>query len=172
MGHVEEHYLALAYETAVFSTDPDTKNAAVIVSEKGERIGGWNRIPQGLLCTSDRLQRPEKYDWVLHAEHTAILNAARLGVYTYKAVMYCPWFACDKCALSIVQSGIKRVVGHSYYYAAANPLWDPLIDKGVKILEEGGVAMEWVESPIRGAPKIWVAGKAFDPSKRSSYEQS
>jgi dCMP deaminase len=60
-----------------------------------------------------RWERPEKYEWVEHAERNAIYNAARSGVRTKGATMYLNYAVecCAGCTRAIIQSGIRRVVG-------------------------------------------------------------
>ncbi len=47
---------------------------------------------------------------IIHAEMSAITDAARLGRAIKDAVLYCTTFPCHICAKHIVASGIKRVV--------------------------------------------------------------
>jgi len=47
---------------------------------------------------------------VLHAEMNAITDAARNGVMTRGATLYCTTFPCHMCARLIIASGVKRVV--------------------------------------------------------------
>lgn len=105
-------YLRLAYKTAVdYSTDPSTQNGAVIVV--GDRfVTGANHFPKGVVENVDRWKRPLKYFYVEHAERDVIFKAAKLGVPTDGAIMYCPWAACADCARAIIQSGIVKVVVH------------------------------------------------------------
>jgi len=51
-----------------------------------------------------------------HAEQNAINNAARIGVAIEDGVLYCKMTPCYKCAQSIINSGIKRVVTAKDYH--------------------------------------------------------
>lgn len=51
-----------------------------------------------------------EYGRIIHAEMSAITDAARLGLSVNGAVLYCTTFPCHMCAKHIVSSGIKRVV--------------------------------------------------------------
>lgn len=102
-------FMEMADYVAQWSKDRSTKVGAVIVID-GNPIIGYNGFPRG--CNDDideRHLRPIKYDWVLHAEENAIINAARLGQRTMGADMYVNWFPCARCAGMIVNAGIKRV---------------------------------------------------------------
>lgn len=92
------------------SKDPDTKVGAVIVQGDTPISSGWNGLPRGVEDKEERLRRPEKYNWMVHSEANAILNAARLGVKTDGATLYTNRYPCKDCAGFIIQSGIKQVV--------------------------------------------------------------
>lgn len=47
---------------------------------------------------------------IVHAEMTAITDAARRGLPLFGATLYCTTFPCHMCARHILASGIKRVV--------------------------------------------------------------
>lgn len=47
---------------------------------------------------------------IIHAEMSAISDAARMGIPIEKATLYCTTFPCHICAKHIVASGISRVV--------------------------------------------------------------
>ncbi len=54
-----------------------------------------------------------------HAEQNAINNAARIGIAIEGATMYCKMIPCYKCAQSIINAGIVRVVALKDYHGAA-----------------------------------------------------
>jgi cytidine deaminase len=47
---------------------------------------------------------------IVHAEMSAIMDAARRGISLQGATLYCTTFPCHMCARHIIASGIKRVV--------------------------------------------------------------
>lgn len=47
---------------------------------------------------------------IIHAEMSAITDAARLGKILRNSILYCTTFPCHMCAKHIISSGIKRVV--------------------------------------------------------------
>jgi len=102
--------MELADHIAGWSKDKSTVVGAVIVRGKNPISMGVNGFPSG--CNDEkpeRHERPLKYDWVLHAEANAIINAARNGECTNDTVMYINWFPCANCAGMIVQAGIKKI---------------------------------------------------------------
>lgn len=53
-----------------------------------------------------------------HAEQNAINNAARVGVAIEGGIIYCKMTPCYKCAQSIINSGIIRVVASKDYHSS------------------------------------------------------
>ena len=138
------HFLRLAYMHGnATSPDPSTKNGAVLVSKKHKIIAyATNRFPTGIAEIESRLDnRPIKYRMVVHAEHGAILNAARNGKSTNETILYCPFYACSECAKSIIQAGIQRVIGHAQIMAigATHNTWIQSIKYGWEMMQEAGV---------------------------------
>lgn len=54
-----------------------------------------------------------------HAEENAIVQAAKVGVSTDGATLYCKMTPCYTCAKMIINSGIKKVVAFNDYHAGA-----------------------------------------------------
>ena len=68
-----------------------------------------------------------------HAEQNAINNAARFGVALEGATIYCRMTPCYKCAQSIINTGIVRIVASKDYHAGA---------RSKEILKQAGVLYE------------------------------
>lgn len=93
------------------SKDITTKVGAVIISPDGSICNtGYNGIARGLMDNVDRMQRPIKYKWMLHAECNAIVNSARERSKIDECTMYVTHYPCPQCFSMIINSGIKRVV--------------------------------------------------------------
>lgn len=107
-----EYFLNMLPAVAAKSKDPNTKIGAIIVGPDYEiRSTGYNSFPRGLDDNLPaRLERPEKYTWIEHAERNAIYNAARMGTPLLGCTLYCSAFPCINCARAIVQAGIKKVL--------------------------------------------------------------
>lgn len=125
------------------SPDPSTKNGAVLVGADGKVLTyGVNKFPEGVAETQSRLtDKTTKYRLVVHAENGAIFNAAKHGRQVNGATLYCPFYACSECAKAIIQSGIKRVVGHAQLMelASEHTTWVQSIIYAWDILHEAGV---------------------------------
>lgn len=106
------YYLAVCRSVALRSKDPNTQIGCVIVGPAHEiRSTGYNSFPRGINDTApERLERPEKYLWIEHAERNAIYNAARAGTSLQDCTIYVEVTPCMDCARAIVQAGIAQVV--------------------------------------------------------------
>jgi dCMP deaminase len=100
--------LKLAGIIAQSSNDPSTKVGALLVKELCIISTGYNRFPDGVRETEERLlHRPTKYALVVHAEANAILSA---GKEARGATLFCTLQPCAECAKLIIQAGIRKVV--------------------------------------------------------------
>lgn len=108
----DKRFLDLAEYISKWSKDRSRGVGAVIVNSDKRVISfGYNGFPSGVDDDVDeRHERPVKYDWTIHAEMNAIINAARLGVSTNGATIYLNLFPCARCAGDLINSGIKKVV--------------------------------------------------------------
>lgn len=151
---IHEHYsdidwLRLAFQAAAeHSDDPDTQNGAVLTPLAGFVASAANHVPDGLAATPLRLERPEKYRWMEHAERAAIYAAARQATKTDGATLYCCWFACTDCARAIVAAGIRQVVGHVVPRKMTPARWEAEVAAGESMLREAGVSMRWLAEPM------------------------
>lgn len=110
----DEYFMGVALLASQRSKDPSTQVGACIVdSEQRILSTGYNGFPQG--CSDDVFpwNRDEelgetKYQFVVHAELNAILNAS--GKKLAGSVLYVGLFPCNECAKAIIQSGVKEVV--------------------------------------------------------------
>lgn len=117
----DRYFLEITEVVRHKSKDPSSKIGAILVGEHNQIIStGFNGFPRGIDETiSERWERPIKYDYVVHAEVNAILNAARTGVSTFNSTLYLvgfgpPTVPCKVCCNAIIQAGIKRIVGKAY----------------------------------------------------------
>ena len=110
MDKWDTRFLELAKHVAQWSKDPSTKCGAVIVrSDKTIASMGYNGFPRGIEDSTDLLSnREEKYKRVIHAEMNAILTA-REPLLDYTLYTW-PFMTCERCAVHVIQAGIKRVV--------------------------------------------------------------
>ena len=131
-------FLDLADSIASWSKDPSRGVGAVIVSPMRQVLAtGYNGLPRGFEDSDERLQRPAKYDLIVHAEMNAIIQCARHGVSPVGATMYSSFSPCIHCTLAIVQAGISRVVTRTI--AEGDEHWNESIQKSISMFDEVGV---------------------------------
>lgn len=133
-----QRFLELADSIATWSKDPSRGVGAVIVSPMRQVLAtGYNGLPRGFEDNDERLQRPAKYDLIVHAEMNAIIQCARNGVSPVNATLYSTFSPCISCALSIVQSGITQVVTRSI--SESDEYWNDSIEKSLALFDEVGI---------------------------------
>ena len=108
----DEYFLSMLPVIAKKSKDKHTQVGCVIVGPDHEiRSTGYNSLVRGLKDNvPTRLERPEKYKWIEHADRNAIYNAARMGTSVNNCTMYLPWYPCIDCARAIISAGITDLV--------------------------------------------------------------
>ena len=110
----DDYFMGVSLLAAERSKDPSTQVGACIVSNDNRILStGYNGFPQG--CSDDNFpwNRDEsmgetKYNFVVHAELNAILNAG--GKSLVGSRIFVSLFPCHECAKAIIQSGVKEVV--------------------------------------------------------------
>jgi len=147
------------------SNDPSTWNAAMLVSESGHTVQGFNHIPYRTSQQVSAMGRDSKIQQIVHAEEGAIIEAARNGVSTRNATLYGLWVACPHCANVIVASGVRRVIGSDLLHRMTPPRWQSMVSAGIGKMVEAGIAVDWYKEPIqmRKPTPILFSGKILWP---------
>lgn len=157
---------------ANLSPDPSTQNAAVLVGpgasdhDKGKiftETFSVNEFPRGVPYLDERWERPQKYDWIEHAERNAIFSAARQGIMTQGLTMVCPWAACANCARAIIQAGIRRLVTITPRGGDTPERWDDSIKIAMQMLHESRVEVVFVDGPLDCGFTLRRDGVQFAP---------
>lgn len=138
--------MKLAGLAALESKDPSSQIGAAVVAVSGAWFLGRNHLLPG-----GTWNKPEKYDWVIHAEEDAVLQCLRAGQVPH--TLYCTWGICKSCAKLIAQSGVKRVIRQRHEH----PDWIGSIQTGERILDYSGV--ELIESGLVLGIEVRIAGK-------------
>lgn len=136
--------MSLAYLVAMKSKDESTKVGTVIVDDENEILAtGYNGFPRGFDDdVAERKVKPLKLVYTVHSELNACLSAARKNISLKGSRAYVTWAPCSKCALALVQSGVKEVIIHKEN--PVRPSWVEEVQLGADILAEGGVTLrEW-----------------------------
>ncbi|MGJ4952990.1 deaminase [Bradyrhizobium sp. HKCCYLS20291] len=142
----DRYHLRVAREIASGSKDPSTQVGAVIVRPDRTIAGtGYNGFPRGIADTFERLQdRDTKISLVIHAEINAVLTA-REPLHGYTLYTW-PFLTCDRCALHMVQAGIKRVVAPELP-EDKRERWKDSMAKSRSIYDECGIQCDIVGLP-------------------------
>lgn len=110
----DDYFMGVSLLAADRSKDPSTQVGACIVGDDNRILStGYNGFPKG--CSDeefpwnrDASKGETKYNFVVHAELNAILNAG--GKSLVGARIFVSLFPCHECAKAIIQAGIKEVV--------------------------------------------------------------
>ncbi len=137
-------FLELSESIASWSKDPSRGVGAVIVSPLRQVLAtGYNGLPRGVEDHPDRLERPVKYDLIVHAEMNAIIQCARNGTSPVGATLYSSFSPCIHCTLSIVQAGIARVVTRKIMEGDEH--WNDSLEKSISMFQEVGIEYSVLE---------------------------
>lgn len=140
----DEYFMGVALLASQRSKDPSTQvGACIIDADKRILSTGYNGFPQGCSDDSFPWNRDEslgetKYQYVVHAELNAILNAS--GKQLAGSTLYVCLFPCNECAKSIIQSGVREVVYLSDKYHDT-----PSVVASRKMLEAAGVVCRQIK---------------------------
>jgi len=109
------HKQALA--VAEQSPDAQTKVGALLIHGKTGAVisSGYNGFVRGGPDKDLPKTRPDKYQYIIHAETNLLCNCARHGVSTDECFVYCTLSPCINCMRQLYQSGINMVYFKDMY---------------------------------------------------------
>ncbi len=115
----DQYFLDLAEQVSRRSPDPNTKHGCVLV-DSGRRVlsTGYNGPLSGLPHEMIQFERPNKYDWFIHAEDNAVAFA-RCDLRGTTA--YITGTPCVACFRRLLQVGVRRIVHGDRQSACLNP---------------------------------------------------
>jgi dCMP deaminase len=104
--HLNNRAIAIAEQ----SHDIHTKVAALLVNPQTLAVSsdGFNGFVREAPDTILPTERPEKYDYLIHAEENLLCNAVRNGVKTDGCFIYVSISPCTKCLRLMWQAGIRE----------------------------------------------------------------
>lgn len=107
-------YMNMCDVAAEPSKDSSVKVGCIFTNDENRIVvTGYNGIPRKLEDTPERLERPAKYDWTVHAEMNCIDYAAKEGVALKGSTVYSNYYPCSECASHLVNVEIKRLVTYT-----------------------------------------------------------
>ena len=109
----EKTFLDMAEVLAKRGTCNRLNTACILVDDENHYLtSGYNGSPRGLPHCDDvgHLMIENHCVRTIHAEHNAVLQAARKGVSVHGATAYVLHRPCLRCTLLLAQVGIQRIV--------------------------------------------------------------
>jgi dCMP deaminase len=146
----DEYFLGMADYVGNRATCDRGYSGCVIVKDKRILCTGYVGAPVGLpdcdevghemhTVINEDGSKSQHCIRTAHAEQNAINNAARVGVSVLGGTIYCKMTPCYKCAQSIINAGIVRVVCVADYHAGG---------KTKSILKQAKVKLEIINKKI------------------------
>lgn len=133
----QNYFLGLAKVASQRSHDIHTQHGCVITDSNNRVLGvGYNGFPRGLDDTQLPTNRPDKYQWMIHAERNALANCV---VRPDNGIAYVTGQCCNDCIMALWQEGINTVYmidthGTVLFDTQAKSLFDNFIRmSGMKI---------------------------------------
>jgi len=125
----DEYFIGMADYVGTRGTCDRARSGCVLVKNKRILSTGYVGAPVGLpscdevghemhTVINENGTKSRHCVRTAHAEQNAINNAARVGVAVEGGTIYCKLTPCYKCAQSIINSGIVRVVALKDYHGA------------------------------------------------------
>lgn len=106
-----DSYYAQALAVAQLSPDAETKVGAILIhGSTGAVLGsGYNGFVRGAPDSRIPNTRPEKYEYIIHAEVNLLYNCARHGISTDNCFLFCTLSPCINCTRALYQAGISKI---------------------------------------------------------------
>lgn len=109
--------MEIASTVAMRSHDAQTQVGALLVNNKSQAIlaTGFNGFIKGAKDAELPNTRPEKYEYILHAEENLLTNCGRHGISMDDCYLICTLSPCKHCMRLMINSGITKVVTKALY---------------------------------------------------------
>lgn len=108
-----DYFMTLAHATASRMSCDRARVGAILVDPRNQIIStGYGGAPRGVDICDDvgHILEHDHCVRTVHAEHNAVLQAARRGVATDGATMYTTHYPCFDCCKVIIQAGVMSVI--------------------------------------------------------------
>ena len=136
MSKWKQRFLNFAYEVSTWSKDVTKVGAVAVDDSKRILETGYNGIVRGVQEKYERMQRPEKYMWVAHAEENLVAHAARDRL--QGSTVYVTHLCCSRCARLLINSGVSKVV----YSSGKTSMPQAEFETAITMFNEAGVTLE------------------------------
>jgi dCMP deaminase len=145
------YFLGLAKVVSQRSHDIHTQHGCVITDRNNRILGvGYNGFPRGLDDTKLPTSRPEKYDWMVHAERNALSNCI---VRPDNGIAYVTGQSCCDCIMALWQEGITKVVmanshGTVKFDDKAQKIFDTFVEMSQIEIEKIDTNLDWLKQLV------------------------
>ena len=112
-----QNYMDMAEVIAERSHDAETKVGAVLINNASGAIlaTGYNGFVRGANDSILPTARPDKYEYILHAEQNLIANSARHGISMANCSLVCTLSPCKLCMRMLLNCGVTKVIAKDLY---------------------------------------------------------
>lgn len=112
-----QNYMDIATVIAQRSHDAETKVGAVLINNSSGAIiaTGYNGFVRGADDSILPNTRPDKYEYIVHAEQNLICNSAKHGISMNDCSLVCTLSPCKLCMRMLLNCGITKVVAKELY---------------------------------------------------------
>lgn len=146
----DEYFINIAKVVGTRATCDRGRTGCVLVKNKHIIATGYVGAPAGCASCDDighEMNTVTQEDGTqskhcirtTHNEQNAIAQAAKMGVSTDGATLYCMMTPCYTCAKLLINAGIKRIVAEKDYHAGA---------RSKELFKEAGVQYELLNSEM------------------------
>ena len=131
-------------QAELFSKDPSKKVCSLFIAPESLQIlsAGYNGLPRKIKETDERWSKPEKYNYIVHAEKNGIYNACRNGVSLNGSICIVTFFPCSECTRALIQVGVATIVAPEPDFN--HPTYGKSFEYSLKMLNEIGIEIIYV----------------------------
>lgn len=112
-----KYWMGIAEAVSLKSHDVETKVGAVLINNDtgGVIATGYNGFVRGAPDDELPTTRPDKYQYMVHAEENLMAHCAREGVSVNNCTLVITMSPCQKCLRLMWQAGITEVICKKLY---------------------------------------------------------
>lgn len=146
----DEYFMEVSRTVAKRATCDRGRSGCVMAKNKQILVVGYVGAPCGLAhcdevghqmktTTHEDGRQTQHCMRTIHAEQSAIVQAAKIGVAIDGATIYCKMTPCATCAKMIINAGIRRVVCEKKYHAGGD---------SEEMLRQAGIELNYFDETV------------------------
>jgi len=112
-----KYWMGIAEAVSLRSHDKETKVGAILVKNDTGMIvaTGHNGFVRGAIDSELPTTRPDKYEYMVHAEENLMAHTSRNGIAINNCTLVITLSPCKKCLRLMWQAGITKVICRDLY---------------------------------------------------------